>query len=126
MPVPSSNADGFTLTEVLIAVVVLSVGLLGAAQISLGVISSNGFSKRLTVATTLAQDRLEEIQRRGYANANGLAGTETYGAIADYSAYKRVTTITANTPTAGMLTATVTVWWSSDAKSVTLQTILGE
>jgi type IV pilus modification protein PilV len=120
------NEYGFTLTEVLIAMVVLAIGLLGLARLNIAVIRGNVSGKQLTVATTLAQDRIEEIQRRGYTNANTAAGTQAYGTIADYPAYKRVTTINANTPATNMITATVTVFWNADAHSVTLNTILGQ
>lgn len=120
------HADGFTLVEVLIAMVVLAIGLLGVAQISIVVINSNAVGKRLTTATTLAQDKAEDILQRGYANANGIAGTEDYGTIPEYSGYKRVTTITPNTPATGMLTATVDVYWNGDERQVTVNTILAE
>jgi type IV pilus assembly protein PilV len=129
VPGPGSNShdvQGFTLTEVMIAIVVFSVGLLGAAQVNIGVIHSNRFSKQLAVATTLAQDQIERIKRLGYASASTAAGTEAYGSIANHTAFRRVTTVSANTPATGMHTATVTVFWDSNARSVTLSTILGE
>jgi type IV pilus modification protein PilV len=120
------NAHGFTLIETLIAIMVLSIGLLGAAKISLMVISSNTFDSQLTAATILAQQQIEDLQRLGYTHANTAAGTEAYGTITNFASYQRVTTIVANTPATAMLTATVTVWWAQDTHSVTLRTILGE
>jgi len=120
------DEHGFTLTEVLIATVILAIGLLGAARMNIAVIRGNVSGKELTVATTLAQDRIEEVQRLGYTNANTAAGTQAYGTIATYTAYKRVTTINANTPAANMITATVTVFWDADKHSVILSTILGQ
>jgi len=67
---PNKNNDnGFTLIEVLIAIVILSVGLLGMASLTVGIINGNRFSNDLTTATTLAQDKMEDIRRAGYANA---------------------------------------------------------
>lgn len=120
------NDSGFTLTEILIAIVILSIGLLGLAQISVGVITSNLSSTKMTSASTLAQDKIEEIKNLGYDNANTAAGTEDYGSIQDHEAYKRVTAVSAGTPEAGMMTVTVTVFWNGDNNSVVTSTILSD
>ena len=46
--------NGFTLIEVLVAIVILSVGLLGMASLTVAIIQGNKFSNDLTTATTLA------------------------------------------------------------------------
>lgn len=121
-----NNNNGFTLLEILIAIVLLSIGLLAMASLTVGIMGGNLFSNRLTTATTLAQDKMEDNQRLGYF---GVAdSTESYGSITDYPEYKRVTTINLNYPVAGtgMRMVTVTVFWDSDEHSVTLQTILAQ
>ena len=55
------KSGGFTLIEVLITIVILSVGLLGMASLTTGIINGNAFSKNASTATTLAQDKMEEI-----------------------------------------------------------------
>jgi len=122
------NESGFTLTSVLIGMVVLSIGLLGAARLVVTVFNSNAFSKQLTTATTLAQDKIAEAQRKGYANADTAAGTESYGTIANYGDYQRVTSVSPNTPAAGIKTVTVTVSWRSRSQthSVTLPTLFAQ
>jgi type IV pilus assembly protein PilV len=120
------NKKGFTLIEVLIATLVLAIGLLSLATLAGTVIRGNSFSNKMTTATTLAQDKMEEIKRLGYDNAGTAAGTENYGSIAGYSAYKRVTTVATGSPATGMKTVTVTVSWDADAHSVALKTILAE
>jgi len=119
-----SNEKGFTLIEVLIAMLVLAIGLLSLATLAGTVIRGNSFSNKMTTATTLAQERLEDIQRQGYASAS--SNNENYGSIAGYSGYKRLTSVAANTPATGMKTVTVTVFWDADAHSVTLKIILAE
>jgi Tfp pilus assembly protein PilV len=120
------NARGFTLATVLIGLVVLSIGLLGAARLVIVVAQSNAFSTHLTTATTLAQDQIAAVQRLGYANADTAAGPEPYGTIANYGDYQRVTAVSPNTPAAGMKTVTVTVTWQSrsDTHSVIVPTLL--
>jgi len=114
------NNSGFTLIEVLVAMVILSVGLLGTAALITGIINSNKLSNRITTATVLAQDKMEEIKRIGYSSEN-----EPRAVLSSpYNNYEReVTGLDVESPAANMRTVTVTVYWES-SKSVSLQTIL--
>jgi len=122
---PLCNESGFTLFEILIAVAILAVGSVGTTALTLSMVRGNAISNNITTATTLAQDKLEDIKRLGYAAA--VSGTEDYGAIANYSSYRRVTTVTTGVPGAQMKTVTVAVSWrSSGTHNVTLNTILSQ
>lgn len=126
---PNKNNDnGFTLIEVLIAIVILSVGLLGMASLTVGIINGNKFSNDMTTATTLAQDKMEDVRRQGYSGtpATTTTDTEDYSAITGYAAYKRVTVTTVDSPAVGMKAITVTTYWDSDGHSVELKTILAQ
>jgi len=122
-----NNNNGFTLLEILIAIVLLSIGLLAMANLTVGIMRGNLFSNQLTTATTLAQDKMEENRRLGFS---GVADdTESYGSITGYPEYRRVTAVASidNPATgnpAGMNMVTVTVSWDSDQHSVALNTIL--
>jgi len=117
--------SGFTLIEVLVAIVILTVGLLGTAGLIIEIIKGNQVSKRISTATVLAQDKMEEIKGAGYAGADAEAGTEPYGGV-DFPLYKRITDVAPGNPTAGMKKITVTVYWNSDNSQVELQTILAK
>ncbi len=52
---------GFTLIEVIIAISILTVGLLAVASMQTAAIQGNFFAYRTTQAATLAQDRLEYL-----------------------------------------------------------------
>ena len=119
------NNSGFTLIEVLVAMVILSVGLLGTAALITGIINSNKLSNRISTATVLAQDKIEEIKRVGYAAADAEAVPDPYGGV-NFPLYKRITDVVAGYPAAGMKTITVTVYWDSDTHSVELKTILAK
>ena len=123
---PNKNNDnGFTLIEVLIAIVILSVGLLGMASLTVGIINGNRFSNDLTTATTLAQDKMEDIRRAGYANAV----SETKATHPSNSDYKREVTATDDSPATGMKTVSVKVYWGGASKedhNVELKTILAQ
>ena len=59
---------GFTLSEVLVALVVLSLGLLALESMHLAAIQVNTVAKRLTQATTLAQERAELLMALPYTD----------------------------------------------------------
>jgi len=56
------EAKGFSLLEVLIALVFLAVGLLALAMLQVTSLRGNTFSQHLTRATLMAQDRLEFLK----------------------------------------------------------------
>ena len=57
---------GFTLLEVIIAISILSVGLLAVASMQTAAIRGNDNAYRITEGATLAQDRLEYLLARPY------------------------------------------------------------
>jgi type IV pilus assembly protein PilV len=65
----NKNTSGFTLIEVLIAVVILSIGLLGMAGIQLQGLRGTTSSNLRSDATILANDIAERI----HANVNGVS-----------------------------------------------------
>ncbi len=65
---------------------------------------------------------MEDTNRLGYSNAV----SETRASMSSpYDNYEREVTVTPNTPSSGMKTVNVTVYWES-SKSVSLQTILAK
>jgi len=120
------DTNGFTIIEILIATVIITIASLGIATLTVGVIRGNSFSKRLTTATMLAQDRLEQAKRLGYSKVDTIEVTENYGNIASYSGYKRETIVTDNAPGPKMKTVKVDVYRDAGKPPVSLSTILGE
>ena len=113
---------GFTLIEIMVAVTLLSIGLLGMAGLTVGIMRGNSLSSQVTTATALAQAQMEDIKRVGYSGAAW--STEDYNSIAGYPLYRRVTEVDVDTPNVGMKTVTITVSWDSNASSIAVETIL--
>ena len=118
--------DGFTLTEVLIATIILTTGLLGMVALITGIMTGNKHSSNLTIATVLAQDKMEEVARKGYSNmpTSNITTTEVYGSITGYSLFKRETKTEVGSPFPDLKTITITVFWNSDDRSMALETVL--
>lgn len=127
----AGNQEGFTLIEIFITIVLLTIGLLGTAALTTGVVRGNLASKDMTTATAIAQSCLEENRRVGYTNVG--AGTSgclsgsvnvTQGGVT----FARALTVAPLVPdTTNIRTLTVTVSWSeggSGTKSITLVTVL--
>lgn len=127
---------GFTLMEILMAITILSFGMLATAALLVGIINGNKTSKDLTTATILAQDKIEDLREMGFARlpSSNSSVTEDYGSITysndgetiNYPAFKRVTSTTVESPAAGMKTVTVQVYTRSGMNPPTFSVILAE
>jgi len=49
---------GFTMIEIIVAIVLITVALIGLASVTTTVIKGNLFNKTLSMATTLAKDKM--------------------------------------------------------------------
>jgi prepilin-type N-terminal cleavage/methylation domain-containing protein len=125
--------EGFSLIEVLISLVILAVGLLGLALFQTTAIKGNAIASKWTVATELAQDRLERFRhvdwvsinssvpigfnsgtqpsQSAYVNLGGLWGDNT---IVRGTQYYRVWQVSSNATNS---LKTITVWccWRDEA-----------
>lgn len=64
----SLKSKGFSLIEVLISLVILSIALLGLAGLMVTATKNNSFGGHMTEATTFAQDKLEELRAVRWEN----------------------------------------------------------
>ncbi|HEY5648267.1 MAG TPA: prepilin-type N-terminal cleavage/methylation domain-containing protein [Nitrospiria bacterium] len=58
--------SGFTMIEMMIAMVILAFGLMGVTAMMLSSIRGNAFGSKMTTATTLVQDKIEELRSMDY------------------------------------------------------------
>ena len=120
---------GISLLEMMIALSVIMIGLLGMFGLSLTLANSTGVSENMTLATSLAQDRMEQIKSGAYDEIiSDNYPAEDFNTIAGHADFKRNVTVSINSPSTGMKTILVNVNWRADydgtEKGVTLQTIL--
>ena len=69
----SDRSSGFTLIEVLIALVILSVALLGLAGLMVQTTKNTSFGGLMTEGATFAQDKLEELRATPWDNVNAFS-----------------------------------------------------
>ncbi len=144
---------GFTLIEIVIAMVILGLATAGLVHMQISSSSTLTDSRYLTTAVTLAQDKMEELKTLA-GNHPDLADTNpgnngalkqvtdplladhaedsliteaanTYAALdMRLAAYKRFWNVSDNTPCAGRKTVAVIVTWGPRHKSVALASVL--
>jgi type IV pilus assembly protein PilV len=96
---------GFSLIEVLIAVVFLAIGVLAMAGLQVTSVRGNYFSNNLMQATYVAQDRLEFLKNLpfnspqldannhndGNTTVSGVVFNRSYTIVDNVNGYKRIT-----------------------------------
>lgn len=104
------DAAGFTLIEVMIALTVLAIGLLGLAAMQLYAMGAGREGRNTTQAATIAQDQLEQFMSESWAAMTDTAGAwsaaqtvnvdvDTGGGTQTQQAYQwryRITDVVAN------------------------------
>lgn len=113
--------DGFTLNEILVSIALIAIGVLGFSVNTIGVIQGNQISGNVTVATGLAQDKLEQLKVLGTALPTCPTATtagcfdgplNSQGAPASPgNIYHCSWVITPNTPATELSRIVVTVSW---------------
>ena len=109
------KSKGFTLIEVLIALVILSVAFLGLAGLMVQTTKNNSFGGRMTEAATFAQDKLEELRAVSWVTITPGSDRKTGSAIG--TDYARNWTVVPNAIVAPyteptLNTVTITVNWN--------------
>jgi type IV pilus assembly protein PilV len=102
------NPGGFTILEVLIAMAIFAIGILGVAKMQLSAVSGNSSARGMTEAAAVGQQQIEQLMALPYddpllsdTNGNGTGqdadndgvddsgnnfGLDDFGAAADHTA----------------------------------------
>jgi type IV pilus assembly protein PilV len=119
------QSKGFTLIEVMIALVILAVGILALATMQIVSIRSNAFSSEMTYATMMAQTRLEAIRNMNYDDVTAVGQvTLPVDPTTKGIAYRVQRLVQNNTPVTDMKTVTLVIdWLGAPAGSAGSQTV---
>jgi len=131
---------GFTILELLIAISILTVGLLGVASMQVSGIRGNYFSANTTIGLTLAEEKMEELLALDYNHGDlqdselGNNGDLTTTATIDHDEtveglYHRIWNVRDEDTGAGwpdMKTITVIVEWEQNKHRVMLTSLRHE
>jgi len=127
--IKKAGDNGFTLIEVLVAITILSIGLLGMATLSVNIIKGNRISNDLTAATTLAQQKMEDIRLASEADPTSVVDETAAVLPSPDDEYIRGVVVDDDNPAPGMKRVTTTVSWGGASKTdhkVELITVLSQ
>jgi len=136
------HRQGFTLIEVLIAITILTVGLLAAAKMQISAIQGNYFSNNTSTALSLAEQKMEDLLGRTYTDS-AVADTQAGNnanlstlvtkdheelnvneeGVAGGGIFHRVWNVADDTPITDTKTITILVTWDNDRHRVSLSCI---
>ena len=125
---------GFSLTEVMIAVLIFAFSLVALAKFAGNLFAMNSYAQQRTEALSIAQQKLADFQ--SFAKINTTTGYTAYQDIVGgndtvtgtNATYTRTWVVTTNT-TIGYKTVTLTITWTTQDgsnKSLTLTSIIGK
>lgn len=104
------KGDGFTLIEVMIALLLLLIGVAGVLTMQMVSVSATGYSRHATEATILAEDKMEELMTMAPAIlADGTDTVDSKGVDDVNGFYDRTWTVQ---PVGAVNTVTIVVSWN--------------
>ena len=121
MPVKSKrhNEEGFTLLEVLVAISILTFGLLAIGSMQVTSIRGNHFAGKVTDGTYLACDKMEDLMSRSYVHADLDPVGNTHIDPSPPAGFTVEWVVAADSPLVDTKTVTVTVKWQDHGKQKT-------
>ena len=130
MTLKLKRSKGFSLIEVMIALVILAVALLALAGLMITTTKNTSFGGHMTEAATFAQDKLEQLRAAPWTGI--VAGVDTVttaipGAPGTGVSYARSWTV-ADNPNGDQRWVTITITWTDPTKktnhSINLRSVI--
>lgn len=111
---------GFTMIEVMVAMLLTAIAIIGIMALYMAQTKASGFSRHMTEATALCEDKLEQL-RTMTASSVGINGTQTTldekGKTGAGGVYTRTWTYT---PQASYVDIVCTMTWTEEGVGKTL------
>ena len=117
------KSKGFSLIEMLIALVILAISLLALAGLMATTTRNNAFGGHMTEAATFAQDKLEELKAIPWANIVGGTDTKSGSTGITYARTWNVSTLLNPVPPPNDLLKAVTItvnWNDGTSRSINI------
>lgn len=116
---------GFSFIDVMLAMVILTIGVLALADLQIASSKGNTSVKSMIAAITVAETKMEQIRNTVYTNIVAEAPTQV---TASGLTFTRQVTVTTNSPMLNAKTVNVIVRWSDSAgaHTVPLATIVNQ
>lgn len=124
----AKRQSGFTLVEVLVSMGLFAIAVLGLSIGAASIMRGNQMALYNTIATNLAQDKLEELKAKTSANINTTGSPENNISVSGVPVkFNRSWTVTSNSPATGVKQIDVTVSWTDYTNhNVTLSSAVKE
>jgi type IV pilus assembly protein PilV len=118
-----SRQQGFTLIELMIALLLLMIGFLAVFTVLWGSARAGRFTRDMTMAASLGQDMLERANTLSYNSLPATGGFVNY-TTASVSAvgFTRELEIVNNSPEVGVKTIRARVSWNTPGKGISMRT----
>jgi len=117
------KTKGFTLIEVMIALIILSFSLLALAGLMVTTTKNNSFGNHMTEAATFAQDKLEELRAVRWDTINEGTNTDLQNGSTGIN-YTRNWGVVTNK---SLKTVTITINWQDKGNhSIRLTSVLSQ
>jgi len=110
---------GFSFIDVMMALVILTIGVLALADLQTVALKRGISSQRLISAITIAEQKMETIKKTTYANIVAEPSTQV---TASGLTFTRQVTVANDSPLVNSKTVTVTVTWSDGSQNHTVPT----
>ena len=114
---PKGTNKGFTLLEIMLAILLLGTGLAVLLQVVSAGLFAGGVNENEIIAANLAQEKIEELRNASYA---GIAD-EIKAVVTGFPAFQRSVSVT--TPQAGLKQVSVTVYWFAKASEMSINMV---
>ncbi len=112
-----AGEEGFTLTEAMIAIAIIAIGVMGMYTLQISSINSNSRANRITISTDIATDKIEELMAMSYTDTALDAGAHSETA-SDAASSTIAWTVTTDDPVVNTKTIIISVTTGRDTTTI--------